>query len=264
MLLKDWKRLRNRKMRKKLTIIISLLILIGGIYISLQWYDSVARLSDDDLIWMGAYELGDTIVFSEKRSNCNDTAIINSKGVEHSFLPFSPDPLNWRQEYHGMGRVTLVFRHNRKISKSNSFFIKKYDDSFPCVVRWHILGLESYDSLTNKKKILKNKDKDEVLVSLVDTTINGIFFEDCLVGNLNNSKCIDYNYYDSLASLHATEFIWSKRYGLLQYRMEGDTYTRTDIENLKSKPTGHKEPVNWMHSQTFRDFLKFIRNHSLM
>ena len=67
---------------------------------------------------------------------------------------------------------------------------------------------------------------------LMEFMVDGRAFDDCIIANLSNSERVNFNY-NNEDTLHATEFIWSKRYGLLQYQMEGETYTRKDIENLK-------------------------------
>ena len=172
-------------MRNKQLLITCLPFALVGIYMYLQWYDHVARLSDDDLVWMQAYEEGDSIFFRNQTSGNEDTLIVNYNHANSSRLPFSPDFCNWNKDCLEAGFTEMTLKHGGISYSRNSLFIMKYDEDIPCAVSWDIMGLTSDDELNDATYAVKNKSKDHVFVSLTDAEIKGIAFDDCLIVNLD-------------------------------------------------------------------------------
>ena len=112
-------------MKNDQLLIFCLPFALVGVYMSLQWYDSVAHLSDDDLLWMQAYEKGDTIFFREQNSDSEDTLIVDYNNIENNYLPFSPDFIDWRDDYHGMGLTDMTLKHSGNSYERNCLFIKR-------------------------------------------------------------------------------------------------------------------------------------------
>lgn len=74
-----------------------------------------------------------------------------------------------------------------------------------------------------------NNSNDNHVMTLSKVSINGIDFDDCIIGSLDNCHLHDAARRDSV---FAYEIIWSKKYGLLQYKTDEDIYTRTDLDDL--------------------------------
>lgn len=237
----------NRMKKTGLAVIICFPVMLFITYIGVKHYHDLSRLAKDDLIWLEGYEVGDTIFFES--GTLRDTMIIVDKYIFTQFL-YLPSAYYLRfSEFQETGRMYMTLRHSGKNYERNSLNIMKIEESLPCVIWWDMLGLSagvdpySWCGLMNDSsadqtgvaiseiRLIGNAPEIPDAVTLTDTVIRGVRFDDCFIGSLNNSQRVNYNYEKS-DTLHASEFIWSKRYGLLQYSMENETYIRTDLENL--------------------------------
>lgn len=191
----------------------------------------MSHLTSEDLKWIQSCTANDTIIFTNSKSDLADTLIVESSSAENKKCQFNFSPFCWRNKYTAQGLVEINIIHKGLLYDGNDLFIEKLHDSIPCTVSWNIMRLIADEDYIYKNHIDDNynNSNDNHVMTLSKVSINGIDFDDCIIGSLDNCHLHDAARRDSV---FAYEIIWSKKYGLLQYKTDEDIYTRIDLDYL--------------------------------
>ncbi len=212
--------------RLKRILFFSTVLILTGTYAYLQMYTKITHLSDEDLKWMSAYNVNDTIYFRNETVRDIDTLTVTEVYINNRKAVFNSYPFSFRSEYKAKAGYHFDINHKDSLYDRNYFSINKCYEDMRCFQRWLILGLSSdIDTIFDVNENYVGFP-DGIRTKMTTVNINGQVFNDCIIGNYDNSHESD---------VHPTlieEFIWSRRHGLLQYKSEGETYTRIDMEGL--------------------------------
>lgn len=213
--------------RTYFVLIISILSLLVGAYVYLQMYTKISHLSEEDLMWMCAYRVGDQIYFENEGKSEIDTLWIDKVYINNEEKIFNDIPFSFRSQYQADAGYWFNISHKNKIDDTNYFSISKNYVDMPCFYDWSILDMNSY----NDSLFYSNNDYvglcSGIRAEMVKVNIKGKEFDDCIIGDCHNS--CEYN---ANKPMLIKKFIWSREFGLLQYETDDDVYTRTNINEL--------------------------------
>jgi len=176
---------------------------------------------------MSSYNVNDTVYFNNDVNSNIDTLIVNEVYIHNEKDIFNHYPFSFRSEYKVTAGYGFEIKHKGNLSDNNYFSISKNYEDMYCFKNWNILGMIS----DNDTIFDTNEDyvslPTGIRAKMITINIKKISFNDCIVGNYDNSH--EYNYRNPML---IDEFVWSRQYGLLQYKKGGETYTRADIREL--------------------------------
>jgi hypothetical protein len=191
-------------------------------------YTRMSHLSDDDLVWVNNFEIGDTISFISNRGN-KSTLTITDKFIHNQLWPFYFSEGNsgiyaanagYYYQINQMGNLIngllFITKHsiNRKLYILSSLGRRKTDCTKLC---------DPYRDLEPEFIDICHSD---ILLKTNTISLNGKIYHDCVIINETNSTSttLEYQPEDTLDN-QINEFIISKKHGLLYYRLtDGESF----------------------------------------
>lgn len=165
------------------------------------FYHKMTHLSEDDLTWVNAYQIGDTCYY-ESNLGDYDIMVIKNIQVNNSINPFNSGSSMVSSDYEASARMVMDFITRFKYD--NSFFIRKDVDSNRLIISACVFDLSSEDLFPTPGR------------AMVGTEC----FYDCIVLDENNSHLRYHRREKTVKS-----FVWSKSKGLVQYTFnDGETF----------------------------------------
>lgn len=210
--------------KKKRTIIWGcILVFFIAIYIRQSIYREVTYFSDQELEWMDAYAEGDTVYFESDLTQHIDTMIITRRYVRNNRPIINDDPFTLYSKYIAYARFSFDIIHEGNKYDRNNFSITKNNNNEPAEIRWNILYLIFDSDFVSDKGA--GIDSIETPTPLESVRINDKTFDDCIIGNMDNTMVSRYHW----DSLHADEAVWSKSKGLIEYEIGDESFTIKDM-----------------------------------
>lgn len=176
-------------------------------------YQKITHMDSDDMIWLDAYHINDTIVFGSTKNN-TDTMIIVSKIIKNSKFPFYIS--TYSSEYLASG----VIRFNIHQSSTDdtikcTVWFDKYYKNLPVIQSFAFGG---FKSMIDQWLVPRQR-------RLWNVIIDNKSFNDCIIVDSDNPLCDTTNHYEKN---DIRKFIWSKKDGLLMYELtNGELFTLT-------------------------------------
>jgi hypothetical protein len=190
-------------------------------------YTRMSHLSDDDLVWVNNFEIGDTIPFISNIGN-KSTLTITDKYIYNQLWPFYFSEGNSGTYTANAGYTYQINHINDSINGEMGIVKHTVSNRLRITCK---LGNRDIDRTKLSQEIKAKTDYIdfcEFYINLEPITIslNGKIYHDCVIINETNSTCssLEYQPEDTLDN-HINEFIISKEHGLLYYRLtDGESF----------------------------------------
>jgi hypothetical protein len=190
-------------------------------------YTLMSHLSDDDLVWVNNFEIGDTISFSSNRGN-KSTLTITDKYIYNQLWPFYFSEGNSGTYTANAGYTYQINYMNDSINGEVGIVKHTVSNRLRITCK---LGNRDVDRTKLSQEIKAKTDYIdfcEFYINLEPITIslNGKIYHDCVIINETNSTSttLEYQPEDTLDN-QINEFIISKKHGLLYYRLtDGESF----------------------------------------
>lgn len=184
-------------MKKGIYILLTITLFTSCIYTAMYHF------SDDDLVWMSPYEVGDTILF--RSSKGMDTMTVERIKVRDEYLPFMANEAS--TEMNALGSITNKVKHNGESLSNDLIIVKESADRLRVDFIFYFRSHSQYDDTKEGFPFHK-------------VTISDVEYDDAIIIDDKNSKTYVKN------TMACEYFIWSKSKGLLQYKyLDGEVYT---------------------------------------
>lgn len=201
----------------KIKPVLIFIIVISAYFIpQCNMYDVVAPLSDDDLRWVNNFKLDDTIFFNSNVGN-RDTLIVTDKRINNSKNIFK-STFNLNSYNLGNANVDFYIIHKQK-KFDCEFRIVKGEDKETNYFYWELGPFQSdedYHILFGHK------------VKLSIIKVNNLPLQECVIGDTGNSHW-NKPLHESDSCFLVNQVLFSKDYGLLEYRIGDEMYRRVDV-----------------------------------
>lgn len=174
-------------------------------------FQKITHMSDDELAWLTSQKIGDTCIFYCS-NNDFDTAIITKNYIENSL-----NPINKR---------TNIFITDEYIAGGSFvYIINKESDTLE--IWTDIEKLDEKDSLYFNGNIGRRFAFEVKFEKYRKVAIGNDTLYDCFVYDNSNSHL---SYQDPQKD-SVSSFVWSKKYGLVQYSFNNDSIVYNRILN---------------------------------
>lgn len=175
-------------------------------------YHKITHLNSEDLEWIN--NVKEEIMVFESQNGTYDTATIKSIEIYNSLNPINYDRFNVSDEYIATANIDY-FVVNNNDTLDAFFYIQKESNGNPVCFNTGLGNRFAFNVKPDFQKIL----------------IDHIEIDDAIYFDNNNSSLSKY-YCDNSPTIRS--FVWSKRYGLIQYTFEdGTVYNRITTQIRK-------------------------------
>ncbi len=211
----------------RLSRLVAVMLMTTAIAGCIGYYSEISHLTDDDLEWYNAWEVGDTVLFDSTAGNV-DTLVVVKKRLEDIRNPFYTHCVDNDRgpTYEASARYSYEIKHPGIVMEGSFRTIKLICNDSLEIKGW-LDGLFSkgWDYSYDYDRLVRVVEGDNPIKPR-RIRFKGMDLEECIVFDSCNS---DYGRY-SVAGDSIESFIISKRHGLISYRFKnGEEYTRRDL-----------------------------------
>lgn len=193
-----------------------LLIIAFSLLLSSCVYHSMANFTEEDLLWLKAYQQGERIPF-RSTSDVADTLSVHSVNISNETCPIYCNP-NLREPYAYQAHGNIGFTIDGIQQESR----------IPALIGYLSCRRLSPDSLSIYVEFIDFLCYCKIIDTLETRSINGRTYPDCLVLDLDDKDCyqVRNETVDAMSRHSVTGLVWSRSSGLLQYTLDStEVYT---------------------------------------